>query len=73
MSEGSKKWFKEFETYCKVSFEKSDSYFLKQGSERLRAYGVISELEKLVARLWGIMRIQEEEARLGRRSKKNVV
>lgn len=73
MSDPKKQWFKEFESYFRDSTGRAGSYFIGHGSERLRAYRIISELEQLTARLWRIVRAQEEEDLLGRRSQEDMV
>ena len=56
-----KNWFKEFEKHYRDSAEVTSGFFAACGSERLRAYRVLSELESVTSRLWGMMRIEEEE------------
>lgn len=73
MSSVESAWFKRFEEFYRGSAEKVEASLLAKGNERYRAYRALSALENSMARLWGIMRVVEEEEKLNGKRGKNMV
>lgn len=67
-------WFSDFEKRYRETIQRADLCFSADGKERLLAYRVLSNLEMLTSRLWGIMRALEAEREQNeRRRESNLV
>ena len=60
MSEPRSSWFSKFEKSYRDDIHRMTLHFSADGRERMLAYRVLSDLEKLTSRLWRVMRAVEE-------------